>query len=109
MAVPLDMSRISGSIRRQADRDGSAWKCRLTPRAPRRLEHLAVLAALRKENLVPTRHEAATAAVRARIGPLMGEDGAQRGPPCHGARCLLLASTKQALLPRAALVRISHA
>ena len=47
------------------------------------------LRALRKSSPRETRCAAATMAIRARTGPLLGVDGAACGPPRHGARCVL--------------------
>ena len=47
------------------------------------------LRALRTGSLGSTRRASATDAVRVRTDPLMGEDASTRGPPSHGARCVL--------------------
>ena len=47
------------------------------------------LDALRTQSLGITRHAAATELIRARTDPLLGADCTRRGPPSHGARCLL--------------------
>ena len=54
-----------------------------------RLQLAEALRALRTGALGPTANAKATEAIRARTDPLMGDDGAGRGPPCHGARCLV--------------------